>query len=260
MTKISVTIITKNEAHDIRECLSSVQWADEIIVLDSGSTDGTPAICREYTDKVYETDWPGFGPQKNRALAHANGDWILSLDADERISLELKQEILQAIKSNDFQGYYIPRRSIYCGKLIKYGAWRSKPSIRLLRRGCGKFTDVLVHENIIVDGKVSKLKNPIIHYTYQNLEEVIEKINRYSTDSALQRFKNNKHGSFWNAITHGLWAFIYSYFFQLGFLDGKEGCMLAISNAEYSYYRYLKLMFLAQDNRQEAKEILSKRS
>src|SRR5262245_34345938 len=109
MTKISVTIITKNEAHDIRECLESVKWADEIIVLDSDSTDGTPAICREYTDKVFETDWPGFGPQKNRALAKATGDWILSLDADERVTPELKQEIQQVINSNNYQGYFIPR-------------------------------------------------------------------------------------------------------------------------------------------------------
>lgn len=243
---LSVIIITKNEAHDIRDCLESVRWANEIIVLDSGSTDNTIAICQEYTNKVFSTDWPGFGPQKNRALEKATGNWVLSLDADERIPPALQEEIKTAIQQNKYDAYSIPRQSLYCGKLIKYGAWHSKRHVRLFKRNCGKFDNALVHENIIITGKVGGLLNPMLHYTYQNLAEAIEKMNFYSSASALQRFNKGKKGGLFSAILHGGWAFLRSYFLQLGFLDGKAGFMLAVSNAEYSYYCYLKLMFLNQ--------------
>jgi glycosyltransferase involved in cell wall biosynthesis len=245
MPKLSVIIIAKNEAHDIRDCLESIKWADEIVVLDSGSSDGTQAICREYTDKVFETDWPGFGPQKNRALQLATGDWVLSLDADERVTEDLHQEIINAIDSTQYVGFEIPRKSIYCGKLIKYGAWHSKAHLRLVKNGHGKFNDVIVHESLVVTGKIGNLKSPIMHYTYKNLDEAIEKLNRYSSASALQRYREGKRGGLCSALLHSWWSFIYGYFLRLGFLDGKEGFMIAVSNAEYCYYRYLKLMILS---------------
>lgn len=245
MPTLSVTIITKNEAHDIRACLESIKWADEIIVLDSGSTDDTIAICREYTNHVFSTDWPGFGKQKNRALQKASGDWILSLDADERIPETLHQQILTAIQSStDYVAYTMPRQSLYCGKLIKYGAWHSKSVVRLVKKNYGQFTDVLVHEALQINGKIGHLSAAIIHPTYQNLEEMLEKMNQYSTASAQQKFFEGKQGSLSKAIAHGAWAFLYNYILRGGFLDGKAGLMLAISNAEYSYYRYVKLMLL----------------
>lgn len=246
MPKLSIIIITKNEAHDIRATLESIKWADEIVVLDSGSTDNTVAICREYTAKVYETDWPGFGPQKNRALNYAAGDWVLSIDADERVSPELKQEIQQALINTHYDGFYIPRKSTYCGKLINYGAWSKDKKLLLFKRTHGKFTDDVVHERLIVTGKIGKLIHALYHDTYQDLSEMLEKMNSYSSYSAQQRSEKNKPGGLFPAITHGLWAFIYSYFLKLGLLDGKEGFMLAFSNAEYTYYRYLKLMYLNQ--------------
>lgn len=248
---LSVIIITKNEAHDIQQCLDSVAWANEIIVLDSGSIDNTVEICRRYTDKVFETDWPGFGIQKNRALEKATHEWVLSIDADETVNHDLQQEILSTINSpeQDYAAYEIPRQSIYCGKLIKYGAWHQKAVIRLFKREKGRFDDAIVHENLIIDGKIGKLTNALIHYTYRNLDEMLEKMNLYSTLSAQRKNTKGKKGSLRAALLHGFWAFFRSYFLQRGFLDGKFGFMLAISNAEYAYYTYLKLMLLCHPER-----------
>ncbi len=249
MPRLSVIIIAKNEAHDIRQTLDSIRWADEIIVLDSGSTDGTAEICREYTDKVFITDWPGFGPQKNRALAYATGDWILSLDADERVSGELRHEIMEAMMQTKYDAYWVPRISTFCGKLIKHGAWRSDGIVRLFKHNFGHFSDDLVHEKVIVDGKVGQLSAPLWHDTYRDLTEMLEKVNSYSTYSAEMRAARHLPSSLGKAVGHGFWAFFSSYFLKAGFLDGKEGLMIAIANGESSYYRYLKLMYLNQYSR-----------
>ncbi len=246
--RLSVIIITKNEAHDIRQTLDTVRWADEIIVLDSGSTDGTPEICREYTDKVFITDWPGFGPQKNRALAYATGDWVLSIDADERVSGELRHEITTAMIQSQYSAYWIPCVSTFCGKLIKHGAWRSDRMVRFFKRDGARFSDDLVHEKIIVSGKFGSFTAPLWHDTYRDLNEMLEKINRYSTYSAEMRAARHMPSSLSKAIGHGFWAFFNSYFLKAGFLDGKEGFMLAVANGESSYYRYLKLMYLNQQH------------
>jgi len=157
---LSVIIIVKNEESSIRECLASVAWADEIIVLDSGSTDQTVAICKEYTDNVYETDWPGFGPQKNRTLQYATKEWVLSIDADERISYDLQTEIKRVIQMpRRYDAYSMPRRSNYCGRYMKHSGWWPDRVVRLFRRGKAHFSDDLVHERIIVEGKAGKLKS-----------------------------------------------------------------------------------------------------
>lgn len=241
---LSVTIITYNEEHDIRACLESVRWADEIIVLDSGSTDQTVAICREYTDKVFITDWPGFGPQKNRALQYATSDWVLSLDADEQVTPELQQEISAAIINSNYDAYALPRQSIYCGTVVHHGAWHKKPVVRLFKCCHGKFENVAVHESLIIDGTIGTLKSHLIHNTYKNSEEMLDKINLYSTKKAEQLLQQRKKGGLMRAITHGFWAFFRSYVLQRGFLDGKVGFMLAVSNSQYAYYSYVKLMQL----------------
>ncbi len=253
--KLSVIIITKNEAEGIRACLKSVAWADEIIVVDSGSTDGTVEICREFTDKVYVKDWPGFGPQKNRALDLATGEWVLSLDADERVPAELRAEIIDAIRTPDSRhAFRMPRLSSYCGRFMRYGGWWPDYVTRLFRRKKGRFSDDLVHERVIVNGRIGTLRSHLIHLTYENLEEVLEKVNTYSTSGALSASHRNKKGSFGKAVFRGLWAFIRTYLLRAGFLDGREGFMLAVSNAEVTYYRYLKLMYLQQQaSRRSAK-------
>lgn len=238
---LSVIIITKNESQHIARCLASVAWADEIIVLDSGSTDNTVAICQKFTDRIFVTDWPGFGPQKQRALEKAQYEWVLSLDADEEISAELKAEIQQAIHQDGAQGFMIPRLSSYCGRQIKHGGWWPDYVLRLFQRDAGHFTDDVVHERILVTGKVNRLDNPILHEAFVDPDEVLHKINSYSSLGAQKLLTQGKKSSLGLAIIKGLWTFIRTYFLKAAILDGAEGLMLAISNAEGSYYKYLKL-------------------
>lgn len=242
---LSVVIITKNESAAIRECLESVKWADEIVVIDSGSTDNTVQICREFTSQVHVTDWPGFGPQKNRALSLANGDWVLSLDADERVPRELRAEIEAAMKNpGEAVGFRMPRLSSYCGRFMRHSGWWPDHVIRLFRRGHARFSDDVVHERLVVDGRVATLKAHLLHLAFTDLEEVLHKVNSYSSAGAQRLRAKGRKGSLARAVLRGLWAFIRTYFLRAGFLDGREGFMLAVSNAEGTYYRYLKLMLL----------------
>jgi glycosyltransferase involved in cell wall biosynthesis len=247
MTTLTVTVITKNEENVIQACLSSVSWADEIIVLDSGSTDNTVKICHNHTNNVLVTDWPGFGPQKNRALAKATRDWVLSLDADESVSPELKQAILSAISDpKDYVAFELPRRSSYCGKRMHHSGWWPDYVVRLFRRGSAKFSNDLVHERVIVDGKIGRLYEPLLHEAFENLEDVLEVMNRYSTSGARMMYNDGKKTGIMTAILHGLWSFFHTYIIRAGFLDGPKGFMLAVSNAEGAYYKYLKLMLLVE--------------
>jgi glycosyltransferase involved in cell wall biosynthesis len=244
-SSVSVILITKNEEHDIRDCLISIAWADEIIVLDSGSSDKTLEIARKYTSHVYSnTDWQGFGIQKNRALAYATGEWVLSVDADERVSEELRYEIQYAISTQDAAIYSMPRLSSYCGKYIRHSGWWPDYVVRLFKRGNATFSNDLVHERLVFDGVAKQLISPLMHNTYKDLDEVIAKINQYSTLGAKNSLKKGKHGGLTSAVGHSLWAFIRTYILRAGFLDGAEGFMLAVSNAETTYYRYLKLYYL----------------
>ena len=248
--RLSVIIITKNEEKNIRTCLDSIAWVDEIIVLDSGSTDATVAICKEYSDKVYETDWIGFGHQKNRALKYASGDWILSLDADEWITPELKAEILMIIQNpGSYAAFEIPRLSSYCGQYMRHSGWWPDRVTRLCRSGMARFSEQIVHERMIVDGSVGRLSNHIMHSSFKDLEHVLTKLNRYSTDNADLLLAEKKKSSLLKAILHGLWSFIHTYIVRAGFLDGRMGFILAVSNAEGTYYKYLKLMMLSRNKR-----------
>lgn len=251
---LSIIIITKNEADQIQDCLETVQWADEIIVLDSGSTDDTVEICRKYTDKVFETDWPGYGPQKNRALEKATGDWVFSIDADERISPKLRSEIEQALKSGKYSGYEVPRASHYCGKRIRHSGWWPDYIVRLFKRDCGKFSNTLVHEIVEMQGPVGRLRNPLIHYSFSNFEEVLDKVNRYSTYNAEMLFQAGKTAGLLAAVGRGLWAFLKTWVFRAGFLDGRHGFMLAVSNAEGTYYKYIKLILLRESQSRSKKK------
>jgi glycosyltransferase involved in cell wall biosynthesis len=242
---ISVTVITKNEVAIIRTCLESVTWADEIIVVDSGSTDGTVEICREYTDKIILTDWPGFGPQKNRALEMATKDWVLSLDADERVTTELREEMQAAMADPGGKAAFaMPRRSSYCGKPMRHSVWWPDYITRLFRRGQARFSDDLVHERLIVEGSVGRLCEPLLHEAFSDLEEVLDTMNRYSTAGARMMHDRKEQAGLSTALLHGFWSFLSTYILRAGFLDGREGLMLAISNAEGTYYKYLKLMLL----------------
>jgi glycosyltransferase involved in cell wall biosynthesis len=244
MTTLSVIIITKNEAHRIRTCLESIKWANEIIVLDSGSTDDTLNICREYTDNVFETDWPGFGPQKNRALEKASCEWILSLDADEEVSAELKISIQNSINQKHYDAYELHRLTEYCGKVIKHGGWGKDYLIRLFKKNYGTFSNRMVHETIEVQGSVGKLNGTLYHFSFENLSEVIQKMDFYSTQGAAQRFSAGKKSNLFIALIRSKWMFFKSYFLHCGFLDGREGFILALSSAMNTFYCYMKLAYL----------------
>lgn len=246
--RLSVIVITKNEESAIVGCLASVAWADELIVVDSGSTDRTVELCRGYTDKVYSTaDWPGFGRQKNRALAYATGDWVLSLDADERVTPELRREIEAALENPTGRvAFALPRRSSYCGRPMGHSGWWPDFVLRLFCRGRGRFSDDLVHERLIVDGPVGRLTSPLVHEAFGSLEEVLDTMNRYSSAGAALMYERGRRATLAGAILHGLWSFFHTYVVRAGFLDGREGFLLAISNGEGTYYRYLKLLLLAE--------------
>jgi glycosyltransferase involved in cell wall biosynthesis len=249
---LSIIIITKNESAHIASCLESVSWADEIIVVDSGSQDNTVEICRKYTDNVFITDWPGFGIQKQRALDKAQGDWVLSIDADEIVSSELRTEIENAIQQEQFNGYVIPRLSSYCGKQIRHGGWWPDYVLRLFRRKAGHFTESCVHERIELQGEIGKLTSPLLHDAFVNLDEVLQKVNCYSTLGAQMLHQNGVRSTMTKAIFKAIWTFIRTYWLKAAFLDGRQGLMLAISNAEGSYYKYVKLLEL-QDGQSSQK-------
>ena len=244
---ISVIIITKNEAAVIERCLSSVAWADEIVVFDTDSSDGTADIARRLGARVESApDWPGFGPQKNRALALATGDWVLSIDADEWVTPELRAEIEGAIAAPDWlPAYRMPRLSSYCGRTMRHSGWWPDHVIRLFRRGAARFSDDLVHERLLVDGVTGSLLEPLRHEAIRDLDDALAKMGSYSTAGAKMLHARGKSSSLAGAVAHGAWTFVRTYVLRAGFLDGREGFMLAVSNAEGAYYRYLKLMLLS---------------
>ena len=248
---LSVILITKNEEANLKDCLESVSFANEIIVVDSQSSDKTQEIAKSFGAKLeITTDWPGFGPQKNRALNLTTQEWVLSIDADERVTPALKEEILKVISSKEsFNCYAIPRSSWYCGRFMKHSGWYPDYVDRLFKRGTAKFSDHLVHERLLPSGAVGQLQNHFLHYSFRDFSQVLKKIDAYSTASAEQAHLKGKRSSVGKAVGHGLWAFFRTYVLRLGFLDGAQGLALAISNAEGTYYRYIKIWLLEQSGK-----------
>ncbi len=256
--KLSVIIITKNEAANIQACLDSVRFANQWIIVDSGSTDDTVSIARAAGATVIKTtDWPGFGPQKNRALAAAEGEWVLSLDADERIPEALQQEIMAVLAhSHAHAAYALPRLSSFCGYFIRHSGWYPDYIVRLFRRDAAHFSDDRVHERVIVrtggngsngaHSTTGKLETPIVHYSYRDDSDYLRKLDQYSSLGAQQAYDAGKRGGLGKAISHAASSFLRSYVFKRGFLDGRAGLMVAISSAESAYHKYLKLMLLCE--------------
>lgn len=247
MPRLSVIIAAKNEAHQIADCVKSAAFADEVIVLDSGSTDGTDRAAREAGAQVHVTDWPGYGPQQLRGIRLATGDWVLSLDADERITNELKDEILQAIGTPRAEGYRLPRHSSFCGQFIDHSGWRPDYTLRLVRRDVAGFTDHFLHAHMTVQGRTADLRHPIVHYSYRDLDDVLDKLSRYSRGGAIDANERGKKGSLARAIGSGFFAFVRTYFFRQGFRDGRMGFVLALYNAQTTYYKYLRLWMMQRD-------------
>lgn len=242
--RLSVILITRDEAANIGSCLASVSFADEWIVVDSGSTDATCEIARRFGATVTHTaDWPGFGVQKGRALALARGRWVLSIDADERVTPELAARIQAVVgaASAGPVGYELSRLSSFCGQWMRHGDWFPDRVLRLFLRGSGRFSDDLVHERLVVDGPVGRLQGELRHESMPSLESALDKLNRYSSGRARDQVRAGKKGGLLDALLHGFWAFVRCYILRLGCLDGRLGLVLAIYIAQGTYYRYLKM-------------------
>lgn len=244
--RLSAIVITLNEAANIGDCLDALSFCDERIVVDGGSTDDTVAIARRSGARVESHGWQGFGRQKNYALSLATGDWVLSIDADERVTPALAAAIKTALAEADADGFEIPRRSSFCGREMRHSGWYPDYVLRLFRRGKARFDDAPVHERVICDGPVRRLGEPLIHYPVQKLEDALSRMDRYSTAGAAALTASGRRISFLAGIGHGSFAFLKSYVLRLGFLDGAEGFLLAVANAEGSYYRYMKAWLAAR--------------
>jgi glycosyltransferase involved in cell wall biosynthesis len=244
--RLSAIIIAKNEARNIGACLDSLAFCDERIVVDGDSDDGTAEIARAKGARVATAAWHGFGAQKNFALSLAGGDWVLSIDADERVSPALARAIEAAIAGQGADGYEIPRRSSFLGREMRHSGWSPDYVLRMFRRGRGRFTDDLVHERVICDGQVDRLAEALLHYPVIELEDAVGRMDRYSTAGAEMLAASGRRVSFGSGIAHGLWSFLRTYVWRLGFLDGREGFLLAFANAEGTYYRYMKAWLKAR--------------
>ncbi len=247
MARLSVTVITANEEDNIAACLESVRWAEDIVVLDSGSTDRTVEIARRYTDRVLTAPWEGFSRNKNLALEYAREPWVFSLDADERVTAELGEEIRGVVAADGpADGYRVARRNYFCGRWIRHLGWWPDYSVRLFRRGKGRFTDREVHESVAVDGRVDALRHPLEHYTYRSLSDFVGRMDRYSQLAARELDKRGRRLRWGELLWRPWFTFLNLYLLKRGFLEGQAGFTLA---ALYSMYNFLKYAKLAEIQR-----------
>lgn len=240
---ITACIITLNEEHNLQKCLQSLDFTDEIIIVDSGSTDGTIDIAQQFNADVYQRDFDNYVNQKNFCISKAKNHWILALDADEAISPQLKKELLLLTgqELQLVQGFMIPRLTYYLGKWIRYGGWYPNLQIRFFHKDYGAFQGMLVHERVVLEGKIRQLKQPILHYSYRDISDHLKFIDRYSTLTAQEKYASGKKGSVLMAICEGIWKFFSMYIIRLGFLDGRVGIVVAILGAYYNFLKYIKL-------------------
>jgi glycosyltransferase involved in cell wall biosynthesis len=248
--KISVYIITFNEVEKIRDCINSVLWADEIVVADSNSTDGTIEIALELGARVIQIPFNGYGNLRNQAMNQCNGEWIMSLDSDERCTPKVRDEIIEIINNQFLEIYKIPRKNFFMGRWIKHSGWY--PNYRqpqLFKKGKMNYTMDAVHEGFISNSnkKIGSLKNSIWQFPFKNTEEVMSKANRYSSLGVKKLQERNVKGTIFKAFLHGFWSFLKHYIFKLGFLDGGPGFVIAFSNFEGTFYRYIKLTEAQKD-------------
>ena len=242
MKKISVAIITKNEEANIRGCLESVRWADDIVVVDSGSTDQTLKICGQFPVRVFEEEWKGFARQKNSAIAKTRHEWILSLDADERVTEKLKEEIDQTLHSDPpVDGYLVARKNFFLGRWIKHCGWYPDHNLRLFRKERGSFVEREVHEKATVKGEVRCLKEPLEHYTYRTLSDFIQRTDRYSSLAAREMWREGRRFRRADLLFRPPYTFFQMYLLRAGFLEGHWGFLLSVLYSFYTFAKYSKL-------------------
>lgn len=250
---LSVCVICCDEEANIRACLQSVAWADEIVVVDSGSRDNTVAIAREFTPRVIYHAWPGWVEQKNFALEQATYEWVLCIDADERVSPELAREIqreLERIRAGDSHavGYSMPRRTFYLGRWISHGGWYPDRKVRLFRRSLGRWAGVNPHDHVRINGAVIALRGDLLHYTYRDIADHLDRINRYTSVAAREMLARRQRLPLFHMLFNPPLRFLRMYVFQRGFLDGLAGFIIAVLAAYYVFLKYVKLWELYRRN------------
>ena len=248
MSTLTVITLTLNEAHNIGPCLESVRWADEILVIDSGSTDETVALARGYTQHIYTIAWEGYGAARNFALGKATGQWILWLDADERVTPELAGEIRQVLQEDPagIDGYSIARRAYFLGRWIRHSGWYPGRVTRLFRRGKGSFSETRVHEQLHIEGTVVQTKYELLHLTDPDLAHYMLKFNRYTTLAAQDMAASGRQFTLWDVTVRPVFQFIKMYLLRGGILDGREGLFLAVLSSAYVFTKYAKLWELTK--------------
>ena len=252
---LSVAIITRNEEANLARTLASVPWADEIVIVDSGSTDRTAEIARQFGAKFFVEDWKGFGAQKNSAIARCSGDWILCLDADEEVSAELAQQIRSLLGGQSARdAYFLPRRNYFLGRWMRHGGYYPDPKLLLFRRGAARFEERVVHESVRCSGSVGRLQGDLIHHAYPTLDLYIEHMNRYSALGATQAVARGRTSRSLLAFLWYVWVvpiatFKYNYIFRLGFLDGREGLLLHLYHSAYVSWKYAKAWEMSRSPR-----------
>lgn len=250
--KLSVALITHNEEKNLARTLRAVKdIADEIVIIDSGSTDKTEEIALQFGAKFYTESWQGYGKQKNSAIAKCSGEWILNLDADEEVSLQLACEIANIVheKKEKCKVYKINRTAICFGKVIHHGGWSNQYAIRLFKKNTGYFNDNTVHETFITKEEIGKIRANILHHTYQDLTDYLQKFNRYTSEGALHLLEKGKEPKLYKIFLNPIVKFMQMYVLRLGFLDGVEGFVLAVFSASYPLAKYYKFRALWIDSR-----------
>lgn len=241
MGKLSVTIITLNEEDKIRDALESVKWADEIVVVDSGSKDRTVDICKEYTDNVFHNKWPGHIDQKNHAIDKASHKWILSIDADERVTPELEKEIKSILKSPTTNAYAVPRHVFYLGRWINNSGWYPDYKVRIFHRDKGRWGGVNPHDKVMVEGKVERLKGDLQHYSFSNVAHHIRTMNSFTSIAATEYCNKGRDTGIFEILFRPTFMFFKSYILKQGFRDGLAGLVIAVTAAYHVFIKYVKL-------------------
>lgn len=248
MPRLSVIIIALNQEDNIVPCLETVRWADDIVVVDSGSQDRTLELARDFTDRIFTINWPGFGAAKNYALDQARGDWVFSLDTDERVSEALREEILAAVRTDEkFAGYKVPRKNYFGGRWVKRLGWYPDYTLRLFQRGKGRFRERAVHEEVLVNGPVGFLHHPLDHYSYASVSDYLARQDRYARLAAQEMRREGRRPRagelFWRPLSH----FFKLYVLRLGFLEGRLGYTLALLSSLYNFLKYYYLRELLHE-------------
>jgi glycosyltransferase involved in cell wall biosynthesis len=243
MARLSVMVLTKNEERNIVDCLESVRWADEIVVIDSGSTDRTVELARRYTNNVFDVEWQGYGATRNLALRKATGDWVLWLDADERAMPELGEEIRRIVAGNpeNVAGYRVARRAYFLGRWIRHCGWYPSRVVRLFRREKARFTETSVHERLLLDGPTRDADHDLLHFTDPDLHHYLTKFNRYTSLAADDLAAAGRRFGITDIIVRPAFTFLKMYVFRLGLLDGVPGLILCILSSAYVFTKYAKL-------------------